>query len=106
MLFDCVKKVGQIVGATEQETSRSVRNMMRYFSGYSADAAVQSSRTVFFLDLEYILIPGFLMAAAAVVLHFLPINKQRFESLKKAIALREEGGDYSMYMDDVKKILG
>ena len=75
-------------------------------SGYSADAAVQSSRTVFFLDLEYILIPGFLMAAAAVVLHFLPINKQRFESLKKAIALREEGGDYSMYMDDVKKILG
>ncbi|MCQ2554838.1 MAG: MFS transporter, partial [Clostridia bacterium] len=75
-------------------------------AGYDPSLAVQPSGVVPFLNAAVVLVPSVLYLLCFAALKACPINKKTFESLQKALALRKEGKDYSMYMDDVNKILG
>ena len=76
------------------------------FAGYDASLESQSEAVVSILNVSFILIPGVFLVIGTVILHLFPINKRTFESLRKALDARKAGEDFSMYMDDVTKIVG
>lgn len=74
-------------------------------SGFNAASAVQSDSVIHFLNAAYILTPSICFAVGFVSLAVFPINKQTFNSLIKALALRREGKSYELYMEDIQKLL-
>jgi len=75
-------------------------------SGYVAAAEVQPYSAVEFLNLIYILVPSVCLLIGSFALKTFPINKKTFESLQKAVELKRKGMDWSLYEEDVNKIVG
>ena len=74
-------------------------------AGFNADLNVQPDAVVMLLNIMYILIPAVCFLAGAFALKIFPINRKTFASLQAALKLRSEGKDYSMYMDDIRKVI-
>lgn len=74
-------------------------------AGFNADFAVQPDAVVTLLNAMYILVPALCFLAGAAALKMFPINKKTFASLQEALKLRNEGADFSMYMEDVRKVI-
>ena len=75
-------------------------------AGFDAELTVQPDSVVALLNTMYILVPAICFLAAAAALKIFPINRQTFASLQAALKLRSEGKDFSMYMDDIRKVVG
>lgn len=75
-------------------------------AGFDADLTVQPDAVITLLNCMYILIPAICFLAGAASLKIFPINKKTFASLQTALKLRSEGRDFSIYMDDVRKVIG
>lgn len=75
-------------------------------AGFDAGLAVQPHAVVTLLNCMYILIPAICFLAGAAALKIFPINKKTFASLQTVLKLRSEGRDFSIYMDDVRKVIG
>ena len=74
-------------------------------AGFNADLNAQPDAVVMLLNIMYILIPAVCFLAGAFALKIFPINRKTFASLQAALKLRSEGKDYSMYMDDIRKVI-
>ena len=74
-------------------------------SGFDPALQVQSDRVVTFLNCAYILVPCVCFVIGLVALKLFPINKQTFGSLVEALRLRRAGEDYSMYLEDIEKVI-
>lgn len=74
-------------------------------SGFEADLAVQPAGVATLVNCTYILIPSICFVIGAMALKYFPINKKSFAALQTILKLRREGQDYSMYMDDIKKVI-
>lgn len=72
--------------------------------GFDPALAEQSGRTILFLDVSFMLIPGVCFFLGAAALRMFPINKKTFASLTAAVALKREGKDYEAYWEDIKRI--
>ncbi len=75
-------------------------------TGYNPNLAVQPDSAVTFLNAAFILIPAICLLIGAGALKAFPINKKTFASLQEVLKLRKAGEDYSMYMEDIDKIMG
>ena len=75
-------------------------------AGFNAELSVQPDGVVLLLNVMYILVPGICFLAAAAALMVFPINRKTFASLQTVLQLRSEGKDFSMYMDDIHKVIG
>lgn len=75
-------------------------------SGFDPSLAIQPENVNAFLNAAFILIPCVCLLIGVAALKVFPINKDTFDSLKKALELRKEGNDYSQYLDDLNKIIG
>ncbi len=74
-------------------------------AGFNADLQVQPDAVVTVLNCMYVLAPSVCFLIGAIALKVFPINKKTFASLQAVLKLRKEGKDYSIYMDDVMKIV-
>ncbi len=74
-------------------------------NGFDAALAAQPESALRALDQLFILCPGACFLLACVVLLIYPLNKKRFHSLQSALRLKELGRDYSMYEEDLKKLM-
>ena len=74
-------------------------------SGFDPALEVQPASAIAFLNAAYILVPSICFTVGFAALKVFPINKKTFGSLVAALKLRREGGDFSMYMDDIRKLL-
>ena len=74
-------------------------------AGFNADLAVQPDAVVTLLNVMYILVPAICFLIGAFALKIFPINKQTFASLQAVLELRRDGKDFSMYMDDIRKVI-
>ena len=74
-------------------------------SGFDPALQVQPDRVVMFLNCAYILAPCVCFVIGFVALKVFPINKQTFGSLVEALRLRRAGEDYSMYLEDIEKVI-
>ena len=72
---------------------------------FDAALAVQPESALKALDQLFILSPGVCFLLTCAVLLIYPLNKKRFHSLQSALRLKEQGRDYSMYEEDLKKII-
>lgn len=72
---------------------------------FDAALAVQPESALRALDQLFILSPGVCFLLTCAVLLIYPLNKKRFHSLQSALRLKEQGRDYSMYEEDLKKII-
>lgn len=75
-------------------------------AGFDPNLEIQPESVNVFLNAAFILVPCLCLLAGVVVLKVFPINKDTFDSLRKALELRKEGKDYSAYMEDINKIIG
>lgn len=73
--------------------------------GFDTALPVQTPAAMAALDRLFLMLPGlFLMAGCAMLLLY-PLSKARFASLQSALRLKNKGSDYSMYQNDLDKIL-
>jgi Na+/melibiose symporter-like transporter len=75
------------------------------FMKFDAALAVQPESALIALDQLFILAPGVCFLLTCAVLLIYPLNKKRFHSLQSALRLKELGRDYSMYQEDLDKLL-
>lgn len=75
------------------------------YAGFESTLAVQPESALVALDQLFILAPGVCFLAACAILLIYPLNKKRFHSLQSALRLKQEGRDYSLYQEDMDKIL-
>lgn len=74
-------------------------------SGFDSSLTAQPVEVITFLNIAYIMIPAVCFFIGAFALMKFPINRNNFNALKKAVALKNKGEDYSQYADIVNKIL-
>ena len=72
---------------------------------FDAALAVQPESALVALDQLFVLCPGVCFLLTCAVLLVYPLNKKRFHSLQSALRLKELGRDYSMYQEDLDKLL-
>ena len=75
-------------------------------AGFDASMEVQNEAVTSVLNVSFILLPGVFLILGTLILKIFPINKKTFGSLKSALEARSKGEDYSMYMEDVRRITG
>ncbi len=75
-------------------------------AGFDPMLETQPISVNIFLNIAFILVPCLCLLVGAAVLKVFPINKDTFDSLRKALELKKEGKDYNQYMDDLNKIIG
>ena len=80
--------------------------IMLSFCGFDPDLVCQPESTAAFLNAAFILIPAVCCIIGFWALNVFPINKKTFNSLVKALDNRRKGLDYSMYEEDINKIIG
>ena len=74
-------------------------------AGFDPELVVQPESVNSFLNMAFILVPCLCLLVGVVVLKVFPINKFTFDSLKKALELRQRGEDFSQYMEDINKLI-
>jgi len=74
-------------------------------TGFDGMLAVPPESALKALDRLFILSPGVCFLIACAILLVYPLNKKRFHSLQSALRLKKEGRDYSLYQEDIDKIL-
>ena len=74
-------------------------------TGFDATLAAQPQTALVALDRLFILCPGICFLVACLILVVYPLNKKRFHSLQSALRLKKQGRDYSLYQEDLDKIL-
>ena len=75
-------------------------------AGFDANASAQSESVMMFLNAAFILVPSLCLLAGAYALKIFPIDRENFTVLGKVLALRADNLDYSMYKDEIEKIIG
>lgn len=73
-------------------------------SGFDGTLSVQSESAIEMIGNIFVLFPCIMLLCAGVILIFYPMNKDRFEALKKAIELKKQGKDIGNLKNQIKKL--